>query len=313
MSALSFHRYELPLTNGNVRHGLLLQSSGAWGDAAPLRGWSSETCDDLLRYLSSDPNLDAIPANLPSLQCAMEGVMASAENFQNWPVLHNEVPINALLQGTVYEIIDQAKRALREGCRCLKIKTTHVPLDALPHLLTVIRDVSECTFRLDSNRAWGFSTCMQVAEDLQGLAVEYLEEPLRKGESLPQLIAQCPIPIALDETLREIGADELSRYRGAVALVLKPTLMGGFATCSRFAEVGASLGMKSVVSACYESGVGIFALGRFASSLESISAAGLDTYSHIKKDLLTKRLSLDRYSFCSSALLPSVDESTLLD
>ena len=313
MSAPTFHRYELPLTNGNVRHGLLLQCGEAWGDAAPLQGWSTETCDDLVRYLSSDPNLDTIPASLPSLQCAMEGVMASAENFQNWPVLHNEVPINALLQGTVSEIIDQAKRALREGCRCLKIKTTHVPLDALPHLLTVIRDVSECTFRLDSNRAWGFSTCMQVAEDLQGLAVEYLEEPLRKGESLPQLIAQCPIPIALDETLRDIGADELSRYRGAVALVLKPTLMGGFATCSRFAEVGASLGMKSVVSACYESGVGIFALGRFASSLESISAAGLDTYSHIKKDLLTKRLSLDRYSFCSSAPLPSVDESTLLD
>ncbi len=313
MSAPTFHRYELPLTNGNVRHGFLLQCGGAWGDAAPLQGWSSETCDDLFRYLSSDPNFDVIPANLPSLQCAMEGVMASAENFQNWPVLHNEVPINALLQGTVSEIIDQAKLALGEGCRCLKIKTTHVPLDALPHLLTVIRDVSECTFRLDSNRAWSFSTCMQVAEDLHGLPVEYLEEPLRKGESLPQLIAQCAIPIALDETLREIGADELSRYRGAVALVLKPTLMGGFATCSRFAEVGASLGMKSVVSACYESGVGIFALGRFASSLESISAAGLDTYSYIKKDLLTKRLSLDRYSFCRSAPLPSVDESTLLD
>lgn len=313
MSAPTFHRYELPLTNGNVRRGLLLQCGGAWGDAAPLQGWSSETCDDLVRYLSNDPNLDTIPANLPSLQCAMEGVMASAENFQNWPILHNEVPINVLLQGTVSEIIDQAKRALGEGCRCLKIKTTHVPLDALPHLLTVIRDVSECTFRLDSNRAWSFSTCMQVAEDLLGLPVEYLEEPLRKGESLPQLIAQCAIPIALDETLREIGADELSRYRGAVALVLKPTLMGGFTTCSRFAEVGASLGMKSVVSACYESGVGIFALGRFASSLESISAAGLDTYSHIKKDLLTTRLSLDRYSFCSSAPLPSVDESTLLD
>ena len=115
MSASTFHRYELPLTNGNVRHGLLLQSSGAWGDAAPLRGWSSETCDDLLRYLSSDPNFDVIPASLPSLQCAMEGVMASAENFQNWPVFHNEVPINALLQGTVSEIIDQAKRALRAG------------------------------------------------------------------------------------------------------------------------------------------------------------------------------------------------------
>ena len=95
VSAPTFHRYELPLTNGNVRRGLLLQCGGAWGDAAPLQGWSSETCDDLVRYLSNDPNLDTIPASLPSLHCAMEGVMASAENFQHWPILHNEVPINA--------------------------------------------------------------------------------------------------------------------------------------------------------------------------------------------------------------------------
>jgi len=272
-----------------------------------------ETVDDLVRYLSNHPHFDAIPGNLPSLQCAMDGVMASADGFRNWPVLHNEVPINALLQGTVSEILDQAKQALAEGCRCLKIKTTHVPLDAIPHLLSVIRDVSECTFRLDSNRSWSFDTCMQVAQDLVGLPVEYLEEPLRKSESLPHLIARCPVPIALDETLREIGADELGRYQGAVALVLKPTLMGGFETCSRFAQAGASLGMNSVVSACYESGVGIYALGRFAASLERIRAAGLDTYSHIQNDLLTTRLPLNSYTFCSSTELPSVDESTFLD
>ena len=311
--APSYRRYKLPLASGQVRHGLLLHWRGAWGDAAPLDGWSSETCDELVRYLSNYPSLDAIPTNLPSLQCAIEGLMASEENFQHWPIRHDEVCINALLQGTVSEILDQAKRALAQGCVCLKIKTTHVPLDALPRLLKVIREFSECTFRLDSNRSWTFETCMSVAQDLDGLPVEYLEEPLRKGESLPRLIAHCPVPIALDETLREIGADELRRYQGAVALVLKPTLMGGFETCARFAQAGASLGMKSVVSACYESGVGIYALGRFAASLELIGAAGLDTYSHIQKDLLSRRLSLESYNFCSSAELPSVDESTLLD
>ena len=313
MTAPTFHRYELPLRNGNVRHGLLLHWRESWGDAAPLHGWSQETCDDLVRYLTNHPTLDDIPCRLPSLQCAWEGMMASAENFQSWPTRHAVVPINALLQGTVAEILEQGKRALAEGCRCLKVKTTHVPLDALPYLLKVIRDVAECTFRLDSNRSWSFATCMNVAEDLAGLPVEYLEEPLQNGESLPQLIAQCPLPIALDETLREITAEELMRYRGAAALVLKPTLMGGFEICSRFAEAGASLGMKSIVSACYESGVGIFTLGRFASSLDYIGAAGLDTYSHIQKDLLTTRLPLDKYRFCSLTPLPSVDESALLD
>ncbi len=313
MIAPTFHRYKLPLRNGNVRHGVLVHSGESWGDAAPLPGWSKETCDDLVRYLTNHPTSDAVPCSLPSLQCAWEGTTASAQNFQNWPIRHTAVPINALLQGTVAEILDQAKRALGEGCRCLKVKTTHIPMDALPYLLKAIRDISECTFRLDPNRSWSFSTCMNVAENLAGLPVEYLEEPLRMGESVPQLIAQCPLAIALDETLREITVEELVRYRGAAALVLKPTLMGGFTICSRFAEAGALLGMKSIVSSCYESGVGIFALGRFASSLDYIGAAGLDTYSHIKKDLLTTRLPLDKYSFCSSIPLPSVNESILLD
>lgn len=313
MSETTFHRYELPLLDGSWRRGFLLRANEAWGDVAPLYGWSPESFEETALYLTQNPRLDAIPASLPAMRCGIEGLRAATENFQNWLPRHAVVPINALLQGTVTEIFAQAKRALAKGCRCLKIKTTHVPLDALPYLLSVIRDVSECTFRLDSNRAWSFETCMKVAQDLNGLPVEYLEEPLRKGESLPHLIERCAVPIALDETLREIAPDELGRYQGATALVLKPNLMGGFETCSRFAQEGASLGMKSVVSACYESGVGIYALGRFAASLDIIGAAGLDTYSQIQKDLLTTRLPLESYTFCTSSPIPCVNESALLD
>lgn len=71
--------------------------------------------------------------------------------------------------------------------------------------------------------------------------------------------------------------------------------------------------MKSVVSACYESGVGIYALGRFAASLDIVGAAGLDTYSQIQNDLLTTRLPLESYTFCSSSRIPCVNESALLD
>ena len=313
MSESTFHRYELPLLDGSLRRGFLLHAKEAWGEVAPLSGWSPESFEETALYLAQNPRLDDIPASLPALRCGSEGLMAATENFQNWLPRHAVVPINALLQGTVTEILAQAKRVLAKGCRCLKIKTTHVPLDALPYLLSVIRDVSECTFRLDSNRAWSLETCMKVAQDLNGLPVEYLEEPLRKDESLPHLISRCPVPIALDETLREIAPDELGRYQGAEALVLKPTLMGGFETCSRFAQAGASLGMKSVVSACYESGVGIYALGRFAASLDIIGAAGLDTYSQIQKDLLMTSLPLESYTFCSSSPIPCVNESALLD
>ena len=88
--------------------------------------------------------------------------------------------------------------------------------------------------------------------------------------------------------------------------------MGGFACCREFAREGEKLGMVSVVSAAYESGVGIHALGRFAASLPLISAAGLDTYSRLASDVLVTRLDFSGFIFRADQPLPAIDESRLV-
>jgi hypothetical protein len=70
--------------------------------------------------------------------------------------------------------------------------------------------------------------------------------------------------------------------------------------------------MASVVSAAYESGVGIHALGRFAASLPRISSAGLDTYSRLEVDVLMQRLDLSGFVFRADQPLPAIDESRLV-
>jgi O-succinylbenzoate synthase len=70
--------------------------------------------------------------------------------------------------------------------------------------------------------------------------------------------------------------------------------------------------MVSVVSAAYESGVGIHALGRFAASLPLISAAGLDTYTRLAFDVLATRLDLSGFVFRADQPLPAIDESRLV-
>jgi O-succinylbenzoate synthase len=87
--------------------------------------------------------------------------------------------------------------------------------------------------------------------------------------------------------------------------------MGGFKVSMDFAEAGASLGMASVVSACYESGVGIHALGKFALALPSEAAVGLDTYSRLEEDVLCERLDLRDFIFHGEHRLPDVDISKL--
>jgi len=295
--------YRLPLRDGGCREGILLRQGNRWGDAAPLPGWSRETLKEVEASLHGSE--DFVPA---SLQCAWEALEGE------WVPLREDVPLNALLDGNAQEILAGAVRAYREGCLCLKIKTSGVDVARLPDLLNDITRETEglCQLRLDPNRSWTFEASLRIAESLRDFPIEYFEEPLTDVHRLPELIAREACPIALDETLRDISPADLALFQGAAALVLKPTLMGGFEHCREFAREGERLGMTSVVSAAYESGVGIHTLGRFAASLPRISAAGLDTYSRLESDVLTSRLDLSGFVFRADQPLPAIDESRLV-
>ncbi len=295
--------YRLPLRDGGCREGILLRQGNRWGDAAPLPGWSRETLKEVEACLHGSE--DFVPASLRCAREALEG---------DWVPLRKEVPLNALLDGNAQEILAGAVRVYREGCRCLKIKTSGVDVARLPDLLNDITRETEglCQLRLDPNRSWTFEASLRIAESLRDFPIEYFEEPLTDAQRLPELIARAACPIALDETLREISPADLALFQGAAVLVLKPTLMGGFQHCREFAREGERLGMASVVSAAYESGVGIHTLGRFAASLPRISAAGLDTYSRLESDVLTNRLDLSGFVFRADQPLPAIDESRLV-
>ncbi|MFM8365817.1 MAG: enolase C-terminal domain-like protein [Verrucomicrobiota bacterium] len=295
-----YFSYVLPLRSGALRRGVLVRMPNRWGDAAPLDGWSSESFEDVVEWIRRGTDPAGAPA---SMRCALE--------TSDWPVLHEKIPVNALLTGTAEEILAQSHSALSAGCECLKIKTAELSFAAIPPLLERILAIAPCRFRLDSNRAWSLGETLQLAEEVSGFPIEYFEEPIADPLEIPELIDESEIPVALDETLREISPDDLADFEGAAALVLKPTLFGGFEICRKFAEAGSALGMSSVVSAAFESGVGIHALGRFAASLEKISAAGLDTYSRLQSDILRQRLEFPGFHFQATEPLPEVDESKL--
>jgi len=312
---MKFFRYALPMTAGGVREGILLrlensESAVGWGDAAPLPGWSTETLDDVVASIRACERRAQWPS---SLVCAIEAAKCSLMKYRAWEARRGRVPLNALLDGSFQNILEGAGSALARGCRFLKIKVAGIFPEDLPSLLQEISVLANgrCRFRIDPNRAWEFDLTLRVAEAIKAFPVDYLEEPLRDFSLLPELIKKCPVGIALDETLREISPAKLPAFKGASALVLKPTLMGGFKVCMDFAEAGAALGMASVVSACYESGVGIHALGRFALALPCEAAVGLDTYSRLEEDVLCERLDLGDFIFHGEHRLPDVDISKL--
>jgi O-succinylbenzoate synthase len=298
------------MSGGGNRKGILVcldkpDGTVGWGDAAPLPGWSIETVDAVEVFIKAGKSEDEAPA---SLVFALESARAAIPETGR-----HAISLNALLDGSPQEIFERGEVALAGGCECLKIKTGGLSLDELPSLIGRLSSLANghCRFRIDPNRGWDLDATLRVAESIKNLPVDYIEEPLGDVSMLPDLIKNCPVGIALDETLREITPGKLVAYKGATALVLKPTLMGGLKVCSDFAQAGASLGMVPVVSACYESGVGIQALGFFALSLPCAAAAGLDTYSRLEQDVLCERLDLRDFQFRPKTPPLDVDLSKL--
>jgi len=128
--------------------------------------------------------------------------------------------------------------------------------------------------RLDANRSWSLE---EATAFIRGLAqperVEYLEEPCRDPLIIPELyhLTEQRIKFALDETLASPPRplSDLVGLAGLVALVLKPTVLGGLKVCLDLHALGSAKGLLSVVSSSFESSVGLAHLTVLASVLNS--------------------------------------------
>ena len=310
------------------REGALLRletAGGAvgWGEAAPLPGFSAEDLDTAVHQLqqvrgtlrqASLPDIASnghdpwsaveIDAGLaPSVRCAVESAIlwvAADATGRPIPSVLSDAPrpavsLNALLDGGPDEVEAAAERVRERGYRAVKIKVGRDDPDYEAEAVRILADLlgPGITIRLDANRRWRFHEAIAFAEDIRTVPIEYIEEPVQDPSRLPEFERQSGLPIALDETTREIDPGQLSAYRYARAVVLKPMLLGGLRATVRWAQHAQRLGMTPVVSASFESGIGTQVLVSLAAVLGQRDVpAGLDTYRRLESDLLDPRLDL---------------------
>ncbi|HLT48456.1 MAG TPA: o-succinylbenzoate synthase [Rubricoccaceae bacterium] len=330
-----------PVTLGRVRieerEGVLLRleaEGGAvgWGDAAPLPGFSREFLFDVHLELDAfggalcgraldpadvtDPHgrlhaaLDKArlkPSARYALDLALWDLAAQATGRSLAEALCPEpvavLPLNALVTEPPPLALVEAARLAEAGYGTLKLK---VGRGALREEVALVRGVRErvgegVALRLDANRAWTAEEGRLFAAEVAGLGVAYVEEPLRDAEGLLPLWRETRLPVALDETLAEPGgAEALGEW--VAAAVLKPTLLGGVSAVLRWAERARAAGVPAVLSAAFESGVGMRGVAALAAATGG-EAAGLDPYRRLAADVLAEPLPLDR---------PTVDVQALL-
>lgn len=332
---------QMPRRQLHRREGLLMRLASdegdvGWGEAAPLPGFSEERLQQAtreafkLKRITTGREIDDDwfeegsdfsrvlddPELSPSVRFALEQAawMLMAETRER-PVHqlltkdpHDTLPLSRLLTGERSDILDSLDAIKENGFRAVKLKVGRRAVDREIRLVQALDEQlgDGVALRLDANRTWSPSEARRFAEGIEGVALDYIEEPLEDPSRLSAFAEETGLPVALDETMRSVSVVSLEEHAYAEAIILKPTILGGFAGLVYLADKATDLGIRPVWSAAYEAGVAMMGLVTLAACARSRTAddetpgspppLGADTYRWIEQDVVRPRLKLDASS-----------------
>lgn len=185
------------------------------------------------------------------------------------------VPLNALVPLDDRDAaVASALTAERRGIRTIKAKLGSGPrFEADLETLRAVREAvgASIAIRLDANGLWSVAEARANLDRLVELEPEYVEEPV-SGAEFGEL-ADVPVPLAADESLRDPGlATRLLDSEAVSVVVLKPTLLGGLDRCTELAGRAAGAGKRTVVTHSFEGPVGHGAACELALAIAASSA-----------------------------------------
>jgi len=272
--------FSLGWRSGGQREGVIVglqTASGTmhFGEASPHPDVHRRTADqvaaELIEWLKQPGLLNDLS---PAARFGVESALAPGSGTVT-------VRLNGLARTA-----DQALALAEEGYETIKLKVGTDP-EADAHWVQGVREaLPDVHLRLDANRRYSKAEALSFCRAVVDLDIEYIEEPTQASADLPDLRAATGIRIALDESTREPGLEALLAHADAV--ILKPSALGHEGS-KRLAEEARTLGLTAVFSSCFESGVGITAIGQLAAQSGSPGVAvGLGTGAALVGDLLAQ-------------------------
>uniref|UniRef100_A0A7N0VBE5 Mandelate racemase/muconate lactonizing enzyme C-terminal domain-containing protein n=2 Tax=Kalanchoe fedtschenkoi TaxID=63787 RepID=A0A7N0VBE5_KALFE len=219
--------------------------------------------------------------------------------------------------GTPAQMAHVAGLLVEDGFSAIKLKVARRsdPLEDAEVIKEVRKKVGrKIAIRADANRKWSYEEAVQFAHSVKNYNIQYLEEPVQHDADILRFCEETGIAVALDETLSSIQGnpiDYLSKFNhpGIAAVVIKPSVVGGFENASLIAQWAQWQGKIAVISSAFESSVGLAAFVQFSSYINSQDvdilrvknketnssvAHGLGTYKWLKEDITSQTLNINR-------------------
>jgi o-succinylbenzoate synthase len=197
------------------------------------------------------------------------------------------IPINGLVwMGSDEFMREQIEQKLADGFRCIKIKVGAIEFKEECRLIENIRksfSPTQIEIRLDANGGFTEQNVRERLSILSQYTIHSIEQPVKPQHYLlmHQLCAENIIPIALDEEL--IGTDQaemrvkLLEIIRPQYIILKPSLLGGFATCNEWIQIATGLGIDWWATSALESNIGLNAIAQWTASKNTDMIQGLGT------------------------------------
>jgi O-succinylbenzoate synthase len=276
------------------------------GEAAPLPGLSIDFINDFesvldqyckslsSQLLHSSTIYNFIPAHFPSLRFAFETALLDLEwggkqQFIDFNEISNfyKLPVNGLIwMGDLAFMQNQIETKLNEGYKCLKIKVGSLDFEKEYQLVNSIREnysAQDIIIRLDANGAYPVKQAQLILQRWSNLDIHSIEQPIAPGQinDIAELCRNSPIAIALDEELIGISKIEsklaLLKTIKPAYIILKPTLLGGFAATAEWIKLAESLSIDWWLTSALESNIGLNAISQFAMLYQPVLHQGLGT------------------------------------
>jgi len=310
----------------NFREGLICEVKSnsdvcGYGEIAPLPFFSKESLSQAKNQIQLLKNKlvgqtiskhfndfkrlvrNIMPSNsLPSVQCGLEmallNLYANLQEKELCSVLAEDynklVPLSLLLEGKKEEVCSRAQAAVLRGCPSFKLK---VGRNGFKDDIEMIRSLDKilddkARLRIDANRNFDFNQAIDLTKKINNRMIDYFEEPLNDFAELDDFYSKTNIPIAIDETLAEQQLGNVLSLLGLKAIIIKPTLLGGFLKAIQISQEALSRGIQPIISSTFESNVGLLALLNLAAAQGANgSPAGLDTSRFFKDNLIENIIS----------------------
>ncbi len=231
--------------------------------------------------------------DLPSLQFGLETALLDFKTggkrrlFDSSFTSGEPIAINGLIWIAGLEaMLEEADKKIKEGFTCIKFKIGAHDFDAECRMLELVRkkySAFALDIRLDANGAFRPDEATEKLQLLSRFEIHSIEQPIGAGQLdwMQEICAKSKIRVALDEELIDVdvsteGSNLLKMVKPAY-LILKPTLIGGFAKADQWIALARKYQTGWWATSALESNIGLNAIAQWCATKNNTLPQGLGT------------------------------------